>query len=137
MRAWSIARLEIRYFAVLIQRMNQVSSRSHTILTVYISQKISENQYVSSTLSLIDLAGSERVKKTNSTYFYRNFSDLRLKEAKFINTSLSALGNVISELAMNDSERYIPYRSSKLTRILKNSLTGRSKIAVICTLEIS
>lgn len=86
---------------------------------------------------MIDLAGSERVKKTNSTYFYRNFSDLRLKEAKFINTSLSALGNVISELAMNDSERYIPYRSSKLTRILKNSLTGRSKIAVICTLEIS
>ena len=137
MRGWSIAKLEIRYFAVLIQRMNQVSSRSHTILTVYISQKISENQYVSSTLSLIDLAGSERVKKTNSTYFYRNFSDLRLKEAKFINTSLSALGNVISELAMNDSERYIPYRSSKLTRILKNSLTGRSKIAVICTLEIS
>lgn len=47
--------------------MNQLSSRSHTILTVYVSQKISENEYVSSTLSLIDLAGSERVKKTNST----------------------------------------------------------------------
>jgi hypothetical protein len=57
-----------------------------------------------------------------------------LKEAKFINTSLSALGNVISELAVNDSERF---RSSKLTRILKNSLTGRSKVAVICTLETS
>ena len=62
---------------------------------------------------------------------------MRLEEAKFINTSLSALGNVISELATNDSERYIPYRNSKLTKILKNSLTGRSKITVICTLEIS
>ena len=62
------------------------------------------------------------------------FSDVRLEEAKFINTSLSALGNVISELSANDSERFIPYRSSKLTRILKNSLSGRSKITVICTL---
>ena len=48
--------------------MNAVSSRSHTILTLYVSQKISENEYMSSTLSLIDLAGSERVKKTNSQY---------------------------------------------------------------------
>lgn len=48
------------------QKMNSVSSRSHTILTIYISQKVSDNEYMSSTLSLIDLAGSERVKKTNS-----------------------------------------------------------------------
>lgn len=50
--------------------MNSVSSRSHTILTVYISQKISPSEYMHSTLSLIDLAGSERVKKTNSMYIY-------------------------------------------------------------------
>lgn len=48
------------------QKMNSLSSRSHTILTIYISQKVSNNEYMSSTLSLIDLAGSERVKKTHS-----------------------------------------------------------------------
>lgn len=111
------------------QKMNQLSSRSHTIVTVYITQKINATQYLSSNFSLIDLAGSERVKKSNST-------GLRLEEAKFINTSLSALGNVIAGLAEND-ERFIPYRSSKLTRILKNSLSGKSRVAVICTLEIS
>ena len=71
------------------QKMNAVSSRSHTILTIYLAKKISLNEYMHSTLSLIDLAGSERVKKTSSI-------DVRLEEAKFINTSLSALGNVIS-----------------------------------------
>ena len=109
------------------QKMNQLSSRSHTIFTVYVTQKISSTEYLSSTLSLIDLAGSERVKKTNSV-------DIRLDEAKFINTSLSSLGNVISALAENNSDKFVPYRSSKLTRILKDSLTGRSKISVICTL---
>jgi molybdenum cofactor biosynthesis enzyme len=49
------------------QKMNAVSSRSHTILTIYIYQKTSEQEYMFSTLSLIDLAGSERIKKTNST----------------------------------------------------------------------
>jgi kinesin family protein 5 len=108
------------------QKMNQLSSRSHTIVTIYITQKLNNNQYLSSNFSLIDLAGSERVKKSNST-------GVRLEEAKFINTSLSALGNVIAGLAEND-ERFIPYRSSKLTRILKNSLSGKSRVAVICTL---
>jgi kinesin family member 5 len=110
--------------------MNELSSRSHTIFTIYVTQKISSTEYSSSTLSLIDLAGSERVKKSNS-------ADTRLDEAKFINTSLSSLGNVISALAENNSEKFVPYRTSKLTRILKNSLTGKSRISVICTLEIS
>ena len=110
--------------------MNQLSSRSHTIFTIYVTQKISSTEYISSTLSLIDLAGSERVKKSNSI-------DLRLDEAKFINTSLSSLGNVISALAENKPEKFVPYRYSKLTRILRDSLTGRSKISVICTVDNS
>lgn len=112
------------------QKMNQLSSRSHTIVSINVVQKLNNSQYLTSNFSLIDLAGSERVKKSNST-------GMRLEEAKFINSSLSALGNVISGLAENDSEKYIPYRSSKLTRILKNSLSGRSRVGVICTLESS
>jgi hypothetical protein len=77
------------------QKMNALSSRSHTIVTIYITQKINSSQYLSSNFSLIDLAGSERVKRSNST-------GLRLEEAKFINLSLSALGNVIAGLAEND-----------------------------------
>lgn len=107
--------------------MNELSSRSHSIFTIYVTQKVSSTEYISSTLSLIDLAGSERIKKSNS-------ADLRLDEAKFINSSLSSLGNVISALAENNSDKFVPYRSSKLTRILKDSLTGRSRISVICTL---
>ena len=110
--------------------MNEKSSRSHAIFTIYIETSTNHEGKQSiraGKLNLVDLAGSERQKKTGA-------SGERLKEAIEINLSLSALGNVISELAANDSERFIPYRTSKLTRILKNSLTGRSKISVICTL---
>ena len=123
----NIVKLEIRYSFSYLQKMNELSSRSHTIFTIYVTQKVSNTSYISSTLSLIDLAGSERIKKSNS-------ADLRLDEAKFINTSLSSLGNVISALAENNADKFVPYRSSKLTRILKDSLTGKSKISVICTL---
>lgn len=126
----NIVKLEIRYSFRYLQKMNELSSRSHTIFTIYVTQKVSNTSYISSTLSLIDLAGSERIKKSNS-------ADLRLDQAKFINTSLSSLGNVISALAENNADKFVPYRSSKLTRILKDSLTGKSKISVICTLQIS
>ena len=74
---------------------------------------------------LADLAGSERVRRTTS-------SGIRLDEAKHINVSLSALGNVVNGLATG-SEKFIPYRSSKLTRVLTNSLSLNSKIVVLCT----
>lgn len=60
-------------------------------------------------------------------------SGTRLEEAKHINASLSALGNVISSLA-NQKQQFIPYRSSKLTRVLQNSLSGSSKIVVLATM---
>jgi len=96
------------------QNMNLTSSRSHTILNidVYQTKQISFNktQQITGRLTLVDLAGSERVRSTTS-------NGTRLEEAKHINASLSALGNVISSLAHAKST-FIPYRSSKLTRVL-------------------
>ena len=90
-------------------------------------------QRVRGRLVLADLAGSERVRRTTS-------SGIRLEEAKHINVSLSTLGNVISQLAKQSakpeyqtSDQYIPYRSSKLTRVLTNSLATHSRIVVLCT----
>jgi len=112
------------------QNMNLTSSRSHTILNVdvYQTKQIAYNktQQVSGRLTLVDLAGSERVRSTTS-------NGTRLEEAKHINASLSALGNVISSLA-NQKAQFIPYRSSKLTRVLQNSLSGSSKIVVLATM---
>ena len=71
-------------------------------------------------LNLVDLAGSERQKKTGA-------SGARLKEGAKINLSLSALGNVISVLAEGKSGKHIPYRDSKLTRLLQDSLGGNTK----------
>mmetsp|Transcript_13927 Transcript_13927/g.2238 ORF Transcript_13927/g.2238 Transcript_13927/m.2238 type:complete len:100 (+) Transcript_13927:547-846(+) len=88
---------------------NQTSSRSHTILMLDIDKKSSTHSFVSR-FTMIDLAGSERVRDTSS-------KGIRLKEAKFINTSLSALGKVISALSRS-SISHIPYRDSKLTRLL-------------------
>ena len=76
---------------------------------------------------LADLAGSERVRRTTST-------GIRLQEAKHINASLSALGNVISSLSAKQG-KHIPYRTSKLTRVLTNSLNLDSKIVVLATLS--
>ena len=77
---------------------------------------------------MADLAGSERVRRTTST-------GIRLEEAKHINASLSALGNVINCLASSNinNQQFIPYRTSKLTRALTNSLSLSSKIVFLCT----
>lgn len=93
--------------------MNADSSRSHSIFTIYIEcqQTISNTETITAgKLNLVDLAGSERQSKTGAT------GD-RLKEATKINLSLSALGNVISALVDGKSS-HIPYRDSKLTRLL-------------------
>lgn len=80
----------------------------------------------SGTLNLVDLAGSERQAKTGTT-------GERLKEASQINLSLSALGNVISAL-VNGSSSHIPYRDSKLTRLLQDSLGGNSRTLMIANI---
>ena len=104
--------------------MNQESSRSHSIFMIVVSQKnITTGSQKSGQLFLVDLAGSEKVGKTGA-------SGQVLEEAKKINKSLSALGMVINSLTDGKST-HIPYRDSKLTRILQESLGGNSRTSLI------
>ncbi|KAF9053708.1 kinesin heavy chain [Hymenopellis radicata] len=104
--------------------MNAESSRSHSIFLISINQRNTESgAQKTGNLYLVDLAGSEKVGKTGA-------SGQTLEEAKKINKSLSALGMVIN--ALTDSKvKYIPYRDSKLTRILQESLGGNSRTTLI------
>jgi len=109
--------------------MNAGSSRSHAIFTIIVeccdtTGTVRDGEHITvGKLNLVDLAGSERQSKTQAT------GD-RLKEATKINLSLSALGNVISALVDGKSQ-HIPYRDSKLTRLLQDSLGGNTK-TVMC-----
>jgi kinesin family protein 3/17 len=107
--------------------MNEQSSRSHAIFSICIecsdrgpdgAQRLRAGK-----LHLVDLAGSERQSKTGAT-------GIRLKEATKINLSLSTLGNVISAL-VDGKSTHIPYRNSKLTRLLQDSLGGNSKTVMV------
>ncbi|KAL8543737.1 hypothetical protein ACS0TY_004342 [Phlomoides rotata] len=107
---------------------NLLSSRSHTIFTLTIESSLcGENdgeEVALSQLHLIDLAGSES-SKTETT-------GLRRKEGSYINKSLLTLGTVISKLTDGKST-HIPYRDSKLTRLLQSSLSGHGRVSLICT----
>ena len=105
-------------------RMNQVSSRSHQLFTVEIKQKLPDDTEKKGVLNLIDLAGSEKIKDTGVT-------GTNLEESKKINLSLSALGNVIH--ALTSLSEHVPYRDSKLTRLLQESLGGNYKTSLIIT----
>uniref|UniRef100_A0A671UWU1 Kinesin family member 7 n=1 Tax=Sparus aurata TaxID=8175 RepID=A0A671UWU1_SPAAU len=123
-------------------QMNPNSSRSHTIFTVYMDQRRGSSrlygtatssgpQMLSSKFHFVDLAGSERILRTGNT-------GERLKESIQINSGLLALGNVIG--ALGDPKRkgsHIPYRDSKITRILKDSLGGNSKTLMIACISPS
>ncbi|KAJ8006015.1 hypothetical protein DPEC_G00123870 [Dallia pectoralis] len=104
-------------------KMNVESSRSHLIIGIMLESRNLTNGSVSfGKLSLVDLAGSERAAKTGAR-------DDQLKEATSINKSLSALGDVISALSLELS--HIPYRNSKLTQIMQDSLGGNAKTLMI------
>lgn len=106
--------------------MNEHSSRSHAIFMIRIEMCDSATNIIKvGKLNLIDLAGSERQTKTGA-------SAERLKEASKINLALSSLGNVISALAENSP--HVPYRDSKLTRLLQDSLGGNSKTIMIANI---
>ncbi|CAG9836444.1 unnamed protein product [Diabrotica balteata] len=110
--------------ATSFTQLNDVSSRSHAVFTVLIETKNhTTNKTTFGKLNLVDLAGSERVHKSLAT------GD-RLREAGKINLSLSVLGNVISAL-VDGKATHIPYRNSKLTRLLQDSLGGNSLTAMI------
>ena len=96
-------------FELSVTDMNEHSSRSHSVFLINVKQENLENQKkLSGKLYLVDLAGSEKVGKTGA-------EGMILEEAKNINKSLSALGNVIAALA-DGNKSHIPYRDSKLTR---------------------
>lgn len=116
--------------------MNATSSRAHTVLTIefkQISQVGGQSGQKLSLINLVDLAGSEKAGQTGA-------SGDRLKEGCAINKSLSALGNVIEKLADKATGKakpgaIIPYRDSKLTRLLQNALGGSSKTVMICAIS--
>ncbi|XP_074273635.1 kinesin-like protein KIN-7B [Silene latifolia] len=112
--------------------LNDKSSRSHQIIRLTIESRLKESSgcvksFIAS-LNLVDLAGSERASQTRSV-------GLRLKEGRHINRSLLTLTQVIRKLSAGKRTGHIPYRESKLTRILQTSLGGNARTAIICTLS--
>mmetsp|Transcript_15157 Transcript_15157/g.14744 ORF Transcript_15157/g.14744 Transcript_15157/m.14744 type:complete len:175 (-) Transcript_15157:1545-2069(-) len=109
-------------------KLNKLSSRSHSICIIEVLQKFPNDSEKRGVLNLVDLAGSERISKSNAR-------GEALEEAKKINYSLSTLGKVINQLSKKAS--HIPYRDSKLTRLLKESLGGNYKttLLVACTMH--
>ncbi|KAF8411339.1 hypothetical protein HHK36_003886 [Tetracentron sinense] len=116
---WDVLQAGSNARAVGSNNVNEHSSRSHCMLCIMVRAKnLMNGECSKSKLWLVDLAGSERIAKTD-------VQGDRLKEAQNINRSLSALGDVISALAAKSS--HIPYRNSKLTHLLQDSLGGDAK----------
>lgn len=135
--ALAVIRTGVEKRATFETAMNPVSSRSHTIFSVTVASTEAHKKSagaaagapggdtVRGTLNLVDLAGSERLDKSQS-------KGQRLEEAKMISKSLSALANVVVALA--EGAAHVPFRDSKLTRVLQNSLGGNSFTTLVATL---
>jgi kinesin family protein 3/17 len=109
--------------------MNDTSSRSHAIFIIYVEsseENLGRNSIRAGKLNLVDLAGSERQKKTKA-------EGDTLKEAIKINLSLNSLGNVITALV--EKRNHVPYRDSKLTLLLQDSLGGNTKTLMIAVVS--
>ncbi|KAK3702933.1 Kinesin-related motor protein [Vermiconidia calcicola] len=115
---------------VAATKCNDLSSRSHTVFTITVYMKrqteAGEDYVCSGKLNLVDLAGSENIQRSGA-------ENKRAAEAGLINKSLLTLGRVINALV--DKGSHIPYRESKLTRLLQDSLGGRTKTCIIATLS--
>ena len=115
-------------------KMNAKSSRSHIIFRMIIQSKATGKSKKAgvkvSVLNLVDLAGSERLRKSGSV-------GVRAQESSNINLSLLQLGTVISKLAEGKQGEFVPYRNSKLTRLLQPSLGGNSRTVIIGTIAVS
>jgi kinesin family protein 11 len=117
---------------VAATKCNDLSSRSHTVftITVYMKRTSEDGQeYMSAgKLNLVDLAGSENIQRSGA-------ENKRAAEAGLINKSLLTLGRVINALVDRKDGGHIPYRESKLTRLLQDSLGGRTKTCIIATVS--
>ncbi|KAK5657027.1 hypothetical protein OQA88_3553 [Cercophora sp. LCS_1] len=115
---------------VAATKCNDLSSRSHTIFTITVHAKrkteSGEDYLMAGKLNLVDLAGSENIQRSGA-------ENKRAAEAGLINKSLLTLGRVINALV--DRSAHIPYRESKLTRLLQDSLGGRTKTCIIATVS--
>jgi hypothetical protein len=124
---------------VAAMKMNARSSRGHAIFTMYVKEILSYGGEKCGKLNLVDLAGMESSKKSYAVEGASN-NEMRKVEAKNINVSLYALGSVIERLSeagrKGGGTAHIPYRDSKLTRLLQDSLGGNSKSTIIVALRI-
>ena len=115
---------------VAATKCNDLSSRSHTVFTITVHAKAKsesgEDYFRSGKLNLVDLAGSENIQRSGA-------ENKRAAEAGLINKSLLTLGRVINALV--DKSAHIPYRESKLTRLLQDSLGGQTKTCIIATVS--
>ncbi|KAG1474176.1 hypothetical protein G6F56_000508 [Rhizopus delemar] len=111
-------------------QMNATSSRSHAVFTLFLTSTRQDKKEKAARISLVDLAGSERATTTGAT-------GVRLKEGANINKSLTTLGKVIAALADHHHKKsdHIPYRDSVLTWLLKDSLGGNSKTAMLAAIS--
>lgn len=116
----------LRHRQVATTKMNDFSSRSHTIFTITLYKEHDGEIFRVSKMNLVDLAGSENISRSGAQH-------QRAKEAGSINQSLLTLGRVINSLA--DKSVHVPFRESKLTRLLQDSLGGNTKTALIATIS--